>query len=271
MAAIDEPLVVLTRPEGRNVSLARRLRGAGFQVLELPALVVRPLPFDPTDLPLPQECDLIVFVSAYAASLYLSRLAEVGWAGPWPDSTLAATVGEASARPLREAGFIPDDRIIHPAADASQDSEALWALLRRRGASLRRVVLVRGESGREWLGARLQEQGAHVRRYAVYQRQPAQWGDDQRQALLAGMGSAREPIVLLTSSESVDAFLRNLRETAPSGGMERLKYVVIHERIATRLQSGLGALRDDMLERRVRICKPDDDDILRAVASFASL
>src|SRR5690606_4251860 len=120
----------------------------------------------------------------------------------WPDKVYAAAVGAASARMLYQYKVLPTERIIHPPeSDPNQDSEALWALLQQHQLQFARVLIVRGQQGREWLGQRFEEQGALVERVAVYRRIPAVWSSIQEQqleeALINGIC-----IFLLTSSES---------------------------------------------------------------------
>ncbi len=264
------PLVVLTRPRGRNESLAACLRGRGMPVLELPALEIQSLPVDAAQFPMPQDYDLVVFVSANAAALYLQQLSRFA-AASWPPEVLAATVGQASAKPLLDAGILREDGLLHPPLQAPQDSETLWSMLRAAGRRFDKVLIVRGESGREWLGEQFERTGAVVRRYAVYSRRPAMWPSDQQAALLAALESGRPMIGLFTSSEGIEAFNENL---ASLGGLEfwrNARFVVIHERIASRLQSLLGTVLDAKSRPMVKVCLPEDKAIFQALIALASL
>src|SRR5690606_13594117 len=161
--------VVLTRPQGKNAQLASRLAADGWQALALPALTLHPLITDAAQLPAPDDYDLVVIVSSNAVKFYLDLFAQRGNGDSWPARTLAATVGHASARPLYDSGLIPHAQILHPDAEAQgQDSEALWVLLQPRLHQLGRVLIVRGESGREWLGAQCEEAGSRVQRLGLY-------------------------------------------------------------------------------------------------------
>lgn len=270
------PLVVLTRPHGRNESLAARLCGHGLQVLELPALAICPLSIDAAQFPLPQDYDLVVFVSANAAELYLQQLAQLAGAR-WPASTLAATVGQASARPLRAAGILGDGGLVHPSPQAPQDSETLWLMLQATRRPFQRVLIVRGENGREWLGEQFERAGAFVRRYAIYGRRRAAWPASQQAALLAGLEGGRPLIGLFTSSESIEAFHENLASLGVGVGQDgqqfwrHARFVVIHERIASRLQSLLGTVLGEDSRPMVKVCLPEDDAIFQAVILLASL
>lgn len=84
-SAAMPPLAVLTRPSGRNEALAARLRAHGWEACVLPALEI--LPLDCLEgLPMPEDYDMVVFVSGNAARLYLDQLtrARGGFPGPRP-------------------------------------------------------------------------------------------------------------------------------------------------------------------------------------------
>ena len=267
---VQNPFVVLTRPEGRNDLLAARLMAKGFRTLALPALSIQPLETDPFALPVPHAYDLIVFVSSNAVRIYLDLLEQGDCAAKWPSATLAATVGQASAAPLYQAGYIPHANILHPGLeDPQHDSEALWAMLQPILPRLRRVLIVRGETGREWLGQQLEQAGVQVERYAIYRREPVLWSHEQYLSIRDATQSDCPLICLFTSAESVQAFHSNTEKYNLQTVWQRAVFVVIHERVASRLQSlltvGAGTARDPV----VKICSPSDDAIFQTVVSAA--
>src|SRR5690625_3012982 len=162
--------VVLTRPEQRNLPLARALEQASITYLSQPALEVVPLV---KEIPVnyqPTNYDMVVFVSGQAARCYLKPLyQQVGEL--WPLETMIGTVG-VSTRQIAQAEIEryqnqAGDNLQwrHPPATAcNQDSEALWEILRPELASIRRVLIIRGKTGREWLRQQLQDQGISVDR-----------------------------------------------------------------------------------------------------------
>ncbi len=254
---------ILTRPAGRNEGLAMRLQAAGWQVRTWPALRIEPLPPGPAGIPLPRDFDLAVFVSGNAASQYLDQLQAVGM-GAWPSSCVAAAVGPATAARLRGSGRL-DARcaIVHPAEDAPRhDSEALWELLAARGPIPRRVLLVRGTDGRDWLAERLSSHGAAVHLHAVYRRVPARWDA----ASLAQLGrwavAAHYPTWLLTSGESIDAARANVIGAATEAWWHACRFIVTHPRLADRL-----ALPEEGAGQSVRVCAPAEDAIFNAFVS----
>src|SRR5690625_3389049 len=165
-------LIVLTRPQHRNASLANCLQNQGMDVICLPALRLRPLATQAHEMQWPDKFDLVVFVSSHAAQSYLDRMGESCFAKSWPDHVRLATVGHASAAPLYQAGYIPRHLIFHPDPESShQDSEALWTVLQPLLHEITRVLIVRGQTGREWLGAQFEKQGIGVTRLSLYARE----------------------------------------------------------------------------------------------------
>ncbi|MGZ9892967.1 uroporphyrinogen-III synthase [Bordetella bronchiseptica] len=252
-------IAILTRPQGRNGALARRLRDAGWQTLCLPALRIEPLPPENGVVPLPRDYDLVVFVSGNAARLYLEQLRARGQL-PWPAGALAATVGPASARALLESGhFGADTTVLHPAESApTHDSEALWALLRARPVLPRRALLIRGTQGRDWLADRLAAAGVEVSRHAVYRRLPAPWAQEGRQRLRDWARAGERPTWLLTSGEGIDALVQGLREEQLLDWWLQGRFVVTHPVLAERLRALAGGGAGAPM---VKNCMPADEAI----------
>lgn len=257
------PLAVLTRPSGRNEALAGKLSAAGWQVLALPALVLAPLA-DAGPPPSPRDFDLVVFVSGNAARLYLEQ---IDLPDGWPVGTTAATVGIASACALLEHPYFGGGgHVLHPPADApSHDSEALWQVL-SRGPLPRRVLLVRGETGRDWLADRLTEAGAQVRRHALYRRQAARWPDAAVRQLrqLAQDPAAPRPVWLLTSTAGIDAVAAAAREAGLFDWWLGSRFVATHPRLSQHLLAiAQGAGQTAM----VKNCMPADEAIFEAITA----
>ena len=160
-----QAFAVLTRPTGRNESLAQQLAQSGWQVQIAPALRIRTRVLPETEQPpIPGDFDVVVFVSAPAVTGYLAQL---GGVCHWPAHTLAACVGVATAHAIAQA-FAADVRVISPDACSNQDSEALWTLLMKLADKPRRVLIVRGQDGRDWLAAQCAKEGITVTLHAAY-------------------------------------------------------------------------------------------------------
>lgn len=263
-------LVVLTRPEHRNAALASRLNDAAMDVMCLPALRLKALNTSEQQMRWPGDYDLVVFVSSHAAQSYLDRISILRPGSTWPAHVRLATVGYASAQPLYQAGHIPPEQIYHPDPhNPNQDSEALWAVLGPVLSQIKRVLIVRGQAGREWLGAQFEQQGIMVTRLSMYMREPELWTDDQVSPLITALTAGRPAMFLLTSSESVDAIHANMQRLDLMPQWADCRFVAIHERIADRLHT---ILRAAGLHARhpVMICAPNDDAICQAVCASAS-
>ncbi|MHA3902677.1 uroporphyrinogen-III synthase [Castellaniella sp. WN] len=245
--------VVLTRPAGRNESLARALRAVGVAVIEAPALAIERLD---TAVPSFQAGDLCVFVSRQAVDACFDGRA----AAPWPDGVRAAAVGAATARALR--AHVPEDRILAPAAGTPPDSESLLAVIEAARLAPGRVHILRAQRGRDWLARQLQARGWRVECHALYRRGPVAW-DRATCAVLAGPGACT---LLLTSPEAVDAVADSLRRQ-DMDWPPVLRVVTLHERIARRLQCiyadrPAGALT-------VRLSAPDEAALFQAILASA--
>lgn len=262
-------LVVLTRPEHRNAVVAECLQASGIDTLCLPALHLRPLETSGQEMPWPQDFDLVVFVSSHAAQSYLERIKYLRPDLTWPVGVRAATVGYASAEPLYQSSLIPDEQIYHPDPGQGQDSEGLWQVLQPVLTQIRRVLIVRGQAGREWLGAQFELAGAHVTRLSLYQREPAVWACTSVRTLTDAFRTNRPTVFLLTSSESVDAVHANIQHLGQLSQWAQCHFIVIHERISVRLQTILKA--SGLYARHpITICAPSDDAICQAIRSSVS-
>lgn len=156
--------LLLTRPEAESRALASELSRHGHYASILPMLLIEPLPGLPARSPdWLRQFAAVVVVSKPAAHLCVRLLdPEPVTAGPrW------FAVGAATASILQAHG-------LHVCApEQGDDSEALWQLpslaaaLATPGA---KVLIVRGEGGREWLAERLAEQGAQVEYLELYRR-----------------------------------------------------------------------------------------------------
>jgi uroporphyrinogen-III synthase len=154
--------IVVTRPREQAGRLAALLEAAGARALVYPAIEIA----DAAD-PAPAqrilerlgEFDLAVFVSPTAVERAF-RLVRA-----WPRGLRAAAVGQGSARTLERSGV---RQVLAPVEGA--DSESLLALPELARVDGKRIVVFRGEGGRELLGETLRSRGAAVEYAEVYRR-----------------------------------------------------------------------------------------------------
>ncbi|MEQ4617962.1 MAG: uroporphyrinogen-III synthase [Corticimicrobacter sp.] len=254
---------VLTRPQGRNETLAAHLVQQGWQVLMLPAMTIEPL--DHVSWRDPADYDLVMFVSGNAARLYVDGMRQQGghdWR--WPSATLAAMVGPGSADALRATGVLPSEvRLLYP-SDTREglDSEALWRLLQPELGQLRRVLIVRGEQGRDWLAEQLHQAGIQVDLLPVYRRVPAAWTATAADILQAWQRQGLTANWLLSSIESFRALHARVAEQGWEDWWRTCCFITTHPRITQSCLETLYAGARDC--RRVVTSQPLDESLLHA-------
>jgi uroporphyrinogen-III synthase len=215
--------VLVTRPVDQAEPLCGLITGAGGEALRLPTLVIRdPGPeqaarrdavIDALD-----DYDLAVFISVNAVTRGMECIRA---RRAWPAGVKIATVGASSARMLQRYDLSVD---LVPAHEFN--SEALLALEALQDMRGRRVVIFRGNGGRDVLRDVLTERGAAVEYIEVYRRARPEIDPESIAHLWEPDGV---DIVTVTSNES----LQNLHEMAGSRGqplLHELPLVVVSPR-----------------------------------------
>ena len=175
------------------------------------------------------DVDMVVLASPAAVA------AVAHWVQEWPEHITLATVGEGTARVIR-AAWGDDVPVIFPKGDAEQSgSEARFDLLKHTQIP-RRVLIARGQTGREWLAEQLTQLGADVEKLAAYVRVPIELTTPQIEDLQKAIHGP-SPIIYITSSDSVATLLHAIRPVP--GAREWFLHgaaVTVHPRCAERLR-----------------------------------
>src|SRR5690625_4645387 len=231
-------VVVLTRPKGRNENLAKMLsQNENVQVMVLPALQLTPKPSALTKAHLPSNYNLIVVVSSLAASIYVDFLKSNGVA-TWPKNTYVAAVGASSANPLHTSGLIPESKILHPyAGSRSQDSEELWNSFLSSLKNINNALILRGQTGREWLSSQLQAAGITVSKLSIYKRERNIWSQSEISKLSKVLSSSKQTVFLITSSESAMAIKDSIIQANLMKYWVNCSFITIHKRITEHLRT----------------------------------
>jgi len=217
--------IVVTRPVRQAAGLVRRLAALGAAPIVWPAIVILP-PADAAALAHVQRdlatYDIAVFVSANAVEF------GVGDPARWPPALATFAPGPGTAEALAAVG-VADVRV----PVDSYDSEGLLALPALGDVAGRRVIVFRGDGGRELLGDTLRARGAHVDYVACYRRAAPASGAE---GLLAALREGRVDAITLTSSEGLDNLLAALGADARAR-IADVPVFVPHARIAAHAQA----------------------------------
>lgn len=223
--------VVITRPRAQCAALARAVAALGRTPLVLPLLEIAPLA-DQSELQraLAALADyaLVAFVSPNAVDAAFAHLRA------WPAGVALAVLGEGSRAALARHGI--DDanaRIASPPEGAHSDSEHLLGALNLAALAGRRVLIVRGESGRELMADALRAAGALVDAVAAYRRSVPPLTDELAATLRSLL--ERQNDWIITSSEALRGLAALVRQLDAGAAFERLQQqhlIVPHARIA---------------------------------------
>ena len=202
--------VLVTRPAGQADRLHDLIAAAGGRPVRLPAIEIHDMP----DMQRLQQVlmqldryDLAVFISVNAVE---KTMEYCRFLSQWPAGVKIATVGARSAGALESYGLsvdlVPKHRF---------NSEALLALPELRDMTGRRVVIFRGNGGRDKLRDTLVERGAEVDYVEVYRRVCP---DVDPGSLLHLWQPGVLDVITITSNE----ILQNLYDMAGAGGQAAL-------------------------------------------------
>ena len=233
---MPEPVpVVITRPLAQAGPLAARVAALGRPVVLLPLLEIDALddagPLQTALAELPAYA-LVAFVSPNAVHAACAHVKA------WPPGVALAVLGEGSRIALAAHGITPATAsIVSPPDTARSDSEHLLQALDLAALRGRRVLIVRGDSGRELLADGLRAAGARVTLVTAYRRRVPRLDG----ALGATLGAllAQQNDWVVTSSEALRGLLGLLQEldagaAAPDNVVKMLQQhlIVPHARIA---------------------------------------
>ena len=215
--------IVVTRPADQATPLAEAIRAAGGHAILFPAIEI----LDPADIrPLIdvidrlETCNLAIFISPNAVARAMRRITA---RRAWPPGVRAAAIGQGGVRELQRFGI---SEVMAPVR--SFDSEGLLALPQLQAVAGQRVVIFRGDGGRELLGDTLTARGAQVEYVECYRRARPR---ADAAPLLKAWARNEVHAVTVTSREG----LRNLFEMLGEPGLSWLRRTPVfvpHPRIA---------------------------------------
>ena len=215
--------ILVTRPAHQAGHLAQLIRDAGGEPILFPAMEITDLPdVRPLNALIDRlhEFDFAIFISpnAVAKAMNLIRARR-----ELPPALRIAAVGKGSRKTLAQFGV---EQVLAPMERF--DSEGLLALPEFQAVAGKRIVIFRGDGGRELLAEELMRRGAQVEYAECYRREKPRADSAQ---LLHRWARNEVGAVTVTSVE----VLHNLFDLVGKLGQQWLKTTplfVPHERIA---------------------------------------
>lgn len=195
--------ILVTRPAHQAESVCQAIEAAGGNAIRWPVLSIE----DRTQGEQVQsvvkrfdESDLIVFASENAALFGIKLIRSIGFD---PSTKPSFAIGGGTTRALQALGV----RARYPPDNPSSEGLLSMPELQDTSVSGRRILIFRGESGRELLAETLIKRGAQMEYAEVYRRVPAlsdpaivarHWKQD------------RLDIILVSSSDGLRALVKML-------------------------------------------------------------
>ena len=209
--------VLVTRPAHQAEPLCQRLSDLGAEPVRFPTLNITPI----------AECDngyqdlkqRILNLDLYCAVIFVSanavRLAHEWVDQYWPQLPVNIewlAVGSATARTLQHCGLpVSTSAASNDPVNGAMDSEALLQLPQLQRLSGQKILICRGQGGRELLGDTLEQRGAQVDYAELYRRDIPVYSQAEIEsiiyksaasAMLVSSGNALTNLVTLTRVES---------------------------------------------------------------------
>lgn len=244
--------IVVTRPQAQADFLAAGIRARGGTPWRFPLLEITALPEPRSLIEIAEALETFAFAIFISPNAVRHALAHL-LARPWPAVTQALAVGSGTASALEKAG------VAAHLPRQGFDSEALLALpcLASSAIAGKRVVIFRGNGGRELLKETLIARGAQVRDVTCYHRNPPTAGID---VFLQQLAEGRFAALTLSSSEALGHLAGLREETAFQAAIRSLPLFVSHPRIAGKARSA-GF-------RRTILTAPGDEGVLAGLCAY---
>ena len=260
-----KPCVILTRPADASNRLELILKRAGWPVLACPTFSISTC--DPVRQAFDGllDVDLVFFVSGAAVRAFAEQLERLKIA--MPTQVGLAAVGKTTADEITR--MFGRDEVIKPAPGDTEDSESLWKVLLSRSSLPKRVLIVRGQDGRDWFADQLRQNGSSVTFHAAYCRSHATW-PKATVFKLKSMADVRAPAIWVCSSgEGIIALARLARLHGLYPWIKSCQFVVSHDRHVHALAMALS-LDEKQKNTQILVSNIEDNAILSSIESWVA-
>ncbi|MFC3457093.1 MULTISPECIES: uroporphyrinogen-III synthase [Massilia] len=222
--------VVITRPRAQADGLVRAVAAIGRTPVLLPLLEIAPLADQSALRAALRELDsyaLVAFVSPNAIDAAMALVPA------WPRQVALAVLGEGSRAALAQHGLTEANAtILGPQDPTRSDSENLLQTLDLAALRGKRVLIVRGETGRELMAEGFRAAGAALTIVPAYRRSVPALTPELGATLRALLASPNDWII--TSSEALRGLFGLLGQLDHElvAKMQQQHVIVPHARIA---------------------------------------
>jgi len=189
----------------------------------------------------------------------------------WPTHLKLALIGGGTEKTIMESRFKPAF-IVKPANEEQWDSEGLWSQLFAQEESWEgiRVLIVRGDTGRDWLASRLESEKADVRLISIYKRKNLDLNDEYWQNFLkmwgnlplSGTVNESKPLIWVMSSSLACQYLSQTLMTLG------LKEVILSQSAALTTHEKIAQTAKDIGFSRVLNILPGQESILQNIKNL---
>ncbi len=221
----------MTRPGHQAAALSQRLAALGAEVVTLPLLEIAPTPVDSPVYQTLKNCFFnldqyhsVIFVSANAARLGYDWIDSI-----WPQLPVRIhwlAVGSATQRTLIQLGVDAET------GASSMDSEALLQHPQLHNLTGKRILICRGQGGRELLYEQLTARGAQVDYAELYSRERPVYSVRDIERLIYNQPLS---VMLVSSGEALDNFANLLARpvcAAAGSSLKEVRLIVPSDRVA---------------------------------------
>lgn len=208
-AALHGLRVLVTRPTNQAAGLIDALTQAGAEVIHYPVLEIEATADSPTKQAILADLNqfkALIFISTNAVRFAAQSMRK--HAIDLPSSVQCLAIGQATSAALQQhfgnSSLFPQN---------AADSESLLELesLQQKQISGQKILIVRGEGGRETLKQQLQQRGAEVQYLELYRRVSPEFSSENPNPLPVLLKNHGIDLITVTSGQSLE-YLTELAE-----------------------------------------------------------
>ena len=223
--SIENMRVLVTRPQPQAEKLCKQIETGGGIAIHLPVLAIEALQDKSGILRKLQamtDFKMGIFTSQNAAIHTLEILG--GHLSLLQDMNLVA-IGRSTAGILQQAGI---DKVIYPQRLSSSEILLQLGIMQPENIKGIKIIIFRGQGGRDLLARQLQDRGAYVEYLEVYRRTPVHYD----KSVLDEICFRQKPdSIVITSGEGLHK-LFDMLSSEQREFMLNLPMIVLSERVA---------------------------------------